>query len=61
MTVKELKALLNKFPDHMDVLIEQTNTEFQFSLLEKAEIRNVTFSDGKLKAKDNCIVLTDEF
>jgi hypothetical protein len=59
MTVKELKYLMNDLPDHLEVMIEKTDQEFNLSLLISAEIKECTFSDGKLKAKDNCLVLSD--
>jgi hypothetical protein len=61
MTVKELKEQLNNFPDHMDVFLVQSNSEFAVNLLERVYIKEITFVDGILKAKDDCVVLTDEF
>jgi len=60
MNAGQLKKLIENVPDNMDVMIEQMNTEYQFSLAGTAEIRTVKFSDGKLKAKDDCFVITDE-
>jgi hypothetical protein len=60
MTVGELKEKLNSIPDNMDVMIEKIDQEFNLSLLENAEVKKCTFRDGKVWAKDDCLVLSDE-
>lgn len=66
MNVGELKMILNGLPNHLDVMIEKVNDEFNLSLLEKADVRECTFSDdedssfGIADAKDDCLVLSDE-
>lgn len=60
MTVKQLKEAIKDAPDDMDVFIEKTNDEHQLTLLEKAVVMEVQFSDGKLKAHDDSVVLSDE-
>lgn len=62
MNVGQLKAILVGKPETMDVMIEKVNDEFNLSLLEKADVRECTFSDGDTtaKAKDDCLVLSDE-
>lgn len=60
MNVKELKVLLEGKPDNMDVFIHQTNDEFNCSLLENANVKNMKFVDGKLVGYDDCLILTDD-
>lgn len=61
MLVKELRKRLEELPDNMDVFIEQTNTEFALSLVNKAEVKTVRFMDAKeVHAKDECFVISDE-
>ncbi|MFA6058947.1 MAG: hypothetical protein WC756_12165 [Taibaiella sp.] len=60
MNVKQLKEALKDKSDDLDVFFEQTNDEFRYSLLEKVTTREITFADGKLKAKETCLVLTDD-
>jgi len=57
MDIKELKEKITNLPDHMDVMIETPDAEFDYSLLNTAEIMNITFRDGRLKAEDKCLVL----
>lgn len=63
MTKKQLTEKLKDVPEDMDIFIQQTNTEFGLSLLEFAEVKVVTFTEGiegGLKAKDKVCVLSDE-
>lgn len=63
MTVKELKNELEKYPDDMDVFIKQTNDEFELSLVNSIEKKNVLFSEGddnpETEANDDVIIITD--
>lgn len=61
MTVEQLRKALEGKPANMWVMIEATNPVYPLSLLQKAEERVVNFSSDGLKAKDTCLVLTDEF
>ncbi len=63
MTVKELKNKLETYPEHMEVLIEDTDGEFQFKPLEEMEVKNVKFSEGhegEPFAFEDCLVLGEE-
>lgn len=63
MTKKQLIEKLKDVPDDMDIFLQQTNTEFSFSLLEFAEVKVATFTEGiegGLKATDKVCVLSDE-
>jgi len=59
MTIDELKAIIKDKPGAMMVMIEQTDNEFNLSLLNSAEVKTCDFVDGKLKAKEDCLVLSD--
>ncbi|MFA6057259.1 MAG: hypothetical protein WC756_03595 [Taibaiella sp.] len=60
MTVKQLRELIKDLPEDLDVFIEQTNDEYRYSMLEGVSLTEITFADGKLKAEEMCLVLTDE-
>lgn len=63
MTVKDLKKIIESLPDNMDVVIEKVNDEFNLSLLEKAEVKECTFSEdehSEVSAKEDCLVLSDD-
>ena len=61
MTVKQLKDAIKDFPDDMDVMIEKTDDEFHFGLLESAQIKEVTFqSSEEEEAEQGVVVLSDE-
>jgi len=65
MNVKELKDLLAKIPDNMDVRVSQTNTEFDSSECENGNIRNILFQSPDVPKKEwptiKCFVLSDQF
>jgi hypothetical protein len=61
MNIKELKEKIANLPDHMDVFIEQTDLEYPKSMAQNADVKELVFQDGRLKAKDECFVITDEF
>ena len=60
MTVKQLKEAIKDLPDNMDVFIEQNDYDHRISLANTAEVKNVKFSDRRLKAEDKCLILSDE-
>ncbi|MDD7912948.1 hypothetical protein [Polaribacter ponticola] len=65
MTVKELKAELNKYPENMDVFIAERKTDYTFGLLNSVTKREVTFSEDpdyvtELNAKDDVLILDEE-
>lgn len=61
MNKRELLEAIKDVPDNMDIFIEKTDDEFHLSGLNSATVKLCTFSDGKLKGKENCLVLSDEF
>lgn len=64
MTVAELKIKIADLPDHMDVMIYQTNDESLYGMSEKAEVEDVTFGDEDIPREEwgieKCLVITDE-
>lgn len=61
MNIKELKEKIKDLPDHMDVMMKQVNNdEFDLSIVENVEIKEVTFIGEKEEPKDKCLVISDE-
>lgn len=63
MTVKQLKEILAKLPDHMDVFVAERKTEFAYGLVNSAEVKKINFMeepDGPVLSKDKVLVLDEE-
>lgn len=64
MTVKELKLELEKYPDNMDIFIDERVTEFTYGLLNSVNKKKIDFfddiSDSTPLSCDICIVLSEE-
>ena len=68
MTVKELKQKLVGIDENLEVfIIQENNSDFASSLVEKAEVRNVLFTENpeddetaELACRENVFVITDE-
>lgn len=69
MDIKELKEKIKDLPDTMDVMILQTNDDFQNSMAESAEVRAITFSEEEISDDDlpeqewpvvDCLVISDQ-
>ncbi|VDH16126.1 Uncharacterised protein [Algoriella xinjiangensis] len=68
MTVKELKQKLIGIDENLEVfIIQENNEDFASSLVEKAEIRSVLFTENpeddetaELACRDDVFVITDE-
>lgn len=63
MTVKELKAQLNKYPDNMDVFMAERKTEFTYGLLNSVSCEEINFVEGlgeKVLSVEQVIVLDEE-
>lgn len=64
MNVAQLKKIINKLPDHMEVVVAQTsNDDFAFSLAESAKVKKVGFSENAgdtPMCSEKCLVITDE-
>ena len=59
MTLKEFREKTKDFPETMDLFVNNRDpeSEFQYESVESVAIEKVTFKDGKLKAKDDVIVI----
>ena len=63
MKVKELKILLKRYSDDMDVFIGERVTEFSYGLLNSVSSKNITFSediDNEPMAEERVVVLSEE-
>ena len=63
MTKKELIEKLAPYPDNMDVFIEKTLDDFQYSLVSDISVKEVKYSDNGIEpiAYDECIIISDEY
>ena len=63
MDIKELKEKIKDLPDTMDVMILQTNDEYQHSMADSAYVRPITFQDESMPEEEwavvDCLVITD--
>jgi len=63
MTVKEIKEALSKYPDTMDVFIDERYTEFKFGLVNSVTCREIDFCEnptGPVLATELSIVLSEQ-
>jgi len=64
MTVKQLKEELSKYPDDMDVFLDERQTEFQFGLLNGVYKKEISFKedpeDEEGLASDTVVILSEE-
>lgn len=63
MTNKQLIKLLQLFPENLEVVLRQTETEFPNVPVESVKLARIEWSEdplGKVLAKERCIVITDE-
>lgn len=64
MNIKELKDKIKDLPDNMDVMIEQNNDEFRYSLAEVADVFSVVFNANNINKKNgsaivDCLIIQD--
>lgn len=62
MTLGEFRKLTDKFPDHLDLFIEERITDFMYGLVESVEKKKINFSEapeGKSLVKAEVIILSD--
>lgn len=52
MTVKELIKELSLFPDNMEIFIANTQSEFQFGLLNSVYSEEIRFSEDSADSKE---------
>lgn len=64
MTVRELKDELAKYPDHMDVFMDQRKTEFTYGMVNSVRSKKINFKedpDGdEVLATDTVVILDEE-
>lgn len=63
MTVKELKQRLEKFPEHMEVFMDERSTEFRYGLLNSVSCREIDFVEepgDEPLATDTVVILSEE-
>ena len=62
MNVGQLKKELEKYPDEMDVFIDERVTEFNYGLLNSVRDQMVAFAeepDDEPMAEANCVILSE--
>jgi hypothetical protein len=65
MTKAELVKALEKYPDDMDIFIDERQTDFTYGLLNSVTVKRVTFSEDPdyitdVSAEEDVIVLSEE-
>ena len=63
MTVKEVKEALSKYPDTMDVFMDERYTDFKFGLVNSVRLRDIDFCEdpgGPTLATEPAIVLSEQ-
>jgi hypothetical protein len=60
MSIKELKEILAKHPDHMEVFMAERKTEFTYGMVNSAEVKEIAFSESpgdEILATDHVLIL----
>lgn len=61
MTLQEFREKTKNLPGHLDMMMKQVNNyEFDLSIVENVEVKEVTFIGEKEEPKDKCLVISDE-
>ncbi len=63
MTVKELKATLEQYPDNMDVFVDERRTDFYYGLVNSVTKEYISFMEepnGKAMSRDEVVMLSEE-
>ena len=63
MTIKELKEKIKDLPDSMDVFVDERLTEFEYGLLNSAELKEVFYMEKPAEegiSVDNALVLSED-
>jgi hypothetical protein len=57
-----LKDELSKYPDDMDVFVDERTTGFTYGLVNSVCSKNIPFTDGdnSLHAEDTVVVISEE-
>lgn len=63
MTVKELIQKLSTYDENMEVFIEKTSDEFEYTIVNDVTVKNVLFSEGdgnpETEAYDDVVIISD--
>ncbi len=63
MNVKELKQLLEQYPNNMEVFMAERKTDFAYGLLNNVRQQEIDFKEepeGESLAKDMVVILDEE-
>jgi hypothetical protein len=63
MNVKQLKEELSKYPDTMDVFMDERLTEFKYGLVNGVTSKFINFledEDGEVLAQETVLILSEE-
>lgn len=63
MTIRQLKEELSKYPDSMDVFLDERYTEFSYGLLNSVHSKEINFSedeDAEPMATDIVVILSEQ-
>ena len=63
MTVKQLRKELEKYPDNMDVFVDERITEFTYGLINSVDSKKINFMEdprGKPLSRGRVVILREE-
>lgn len=64
MNVKELKEILENYPDNMAVFMDERKTEFRYGLLNSVRVETINMKedpdDEKVLATETVVILDEE-
>lgn len=62
MTVKQLKEELSKYPDDMQVFMDERITDFTYGLVNSLQSKKIDFMeepDGKVLSSDEVVIVSE--
>lgn len=63
MNVKELKQIIEKLPDHMDIFVSERKTEYSYGLVNSARVKKINMvdePDGEVLSTETVLLLDEE-
>lgn len=65
MTVKELKTKLNQIPEHLEVFVDERQTDFRYGLVKTVKLDHISFYEDPedeefLLENVEVVILTEE-
>jgi len=63
MNVKELKEIIEKLPDHMDIFVAERKTEYSYGLVNSARVKKINMvdePDGEVLSTETVLLLDEE-